>query len=135
MKSRGFTLIELVVVIAIVGILAAIAIPSFSESIHKSRRSEAVASLGDLQLKQERWRSNHTAYGTLDEVANTTAALYNAAQSYYSFSVTGNTATGYTLTATPKSGSAQEGDRCGDYTLTLASGVVTKSAAGGGNCL
>ncbi|MDR7133879.1 type IV pilus assembly protein PilE [Lysobacter niastensis] len=138
MKQSGFTLIELVVVIAIVGILAAIAIPSFAEQIKKSRRSEAVTVLGDLQLRQERWRSNHTTYGTLAEVTGTTAALFNGAQSNYDFAVTVNSASAYTLTATPKG--SQTGDRCGTYTLALdvsaRPGVPPqKTAGGGGNCL
>jgi type IV pilus assembly protein PilE len=138
MKQSGFTLIELVVVIAIVGILAAIAIPTFSEQIRKSRRSEAVTVLGDLQLRQERWRSNHTTYGTLAEVTGTTAALFNGAQSNYDFAVTVNNAGAYTLTATPKG--SQTGDRCGTYSIELD--VVSrpglpprKSASGTGTCL
>lgn len=135
MKARGFTLIELMVVVAIVAIIAAIAVPSFNESVRKSRRSEAITTLADLQLRQERWRSNNTTYGTLAQVSNTTDALFNAAQAHYSFTVTNNNNVGYTLTASPKSGSAQQNDRCGDYTFTMASGTVTKAAAGGGNCL
>jgi type IV pilus assembly protein PilE len=139
MKQSGFTLIELVVVIAIVGILAAIAIPTFSEQIKKSRRSEAVTVLGDLQLRQERWRSNHTTYGTIAEVTGTTAALFNGAQGNYDFAVTVNSATAYTLTATPKG--AQSGDRCGTFTIALDVSArpglpPQKSASGGGsNCL
>jgi type IV pilus assembly protein PilE len=129
MKSRGFTLIELMVVVAIVAILAMIALPSFNEQVRKSRRSEALRGLSDLQLKQERWRSNHTTYGTLADVGAPTS-------SYYTFAVTAasNTATGYAITAAPIAGSAQGGDRCGTYTFTMASGVLTKSASGGSNC-
>jgi len=124
MKTRGFTLIELLVVIAIVGILAAIAIPSFNEQVAKSRRSEAMRGLGDLQLRQERWRSNHTSYGTYANMGSPTVANYT-------LTVTNPTATGYVLTAT-RSGS-QSGDRCGNFVMTVSNTVATKSLSGGSN--
>lgn len=132
MRNKGFTLIELLVVIAIVGILAVIAIPSFTEQVAKSRRAEAMRGLGDLQLRQERWRANHTTYGTCDQlVAPSTCATYNATIPHYSISVTGNSTTGHTLTATRKG--AQSGDRCGNFVLTVSNGVATKSLSGGSN--
>ena len=116
-RHAGFTLIELMVTIAIVGIIAAIAVPMFGEQLAKSRRSEAIASLADLQLRQERWRANHATYGTLDEVTGTTAAAFNAAQPNYDFSVSANDGTDVLITATPKN--AQAGDRCGNFLLRI----------------
>ncbi len=136
-QQSGFTLIELVVVIAIVGIIAAIALPAFTEQIRKSRRSEAIATLGDLQVRQERWRSSNATYGTLDNITGTAAATFNGAQSNYNFDVPTNTAGAYTITATPKL--AQTGDRCGTYTLALdvaaRPGLPPQKSAGGTNCL
>lgn len=66
--TLGFTLIELVVAVAIVGILAAIAYPSYVDSVRKSRRSDALAVLGAAQLAQEKWRANHVTYGTLSDL-------------------------------------------------------------------
>jgi type IV pilus assembly protein PilE len=124
MKTRGFTLIELLVVLAIVGILAAIAIPSFTEQVAKSRRAEAMRGLGDIQLRQERWRANNTSYGTYVNMGS--PAVDN-----YTLTITGITATGYTVTAT-RAGK-QAGDRCGNFVLTVANTVATKSLSGGSN--
>jgi type IV pilus assembly protein PilE len=128
MKTKGFTLIELMIVIAIVAILAIIAIPAYSEQIAKSRRAEAMRGLADLQLRQERWRSNHTTYGTYAE-------LGNPAVDNYTLTVSGVSATGYTLTATRSS--AQAGDRCGNLVITVTNGTASKSLSGysnSGNC-
>jgi type IV pilus assembly protein PilE len=118
-RSAGFTLIELMVAVAVVGILAAIAVPMFGEQMNKGRRSEAMSVLTDLQLKQERWRSNHATYATFDELNGSAAAstAFNAAQDNYTFSVSGNTGTDVVLTATPKGG--QVGDRCGNFVLHI----------------
>ena len=51
-RTTGFTLIELLVTIAIVGILAAVAMPVFSEQMAKSRRAEAISTLSDLMLRR-----------------------------------------------------------------------------------
>jgi type IV pilus assembly protein PilE len=126
MKTRGFTLIELLVVIAIVGILAAIAIPSFNEQVAKSRRAEAMRGLGDLQLRQERWRANHTEYA-----GESTAGFTKPTVDNYTLAISNESPTGYTLTAT-RTG-VQTGDRCGNFVLTVANTVATKSLSGGSN--
>lgn len=128
-NATGFTLIELMVVIAIVGIIAAIAIPSFAEQMRKSRRSDAIRGLGEVQLRQEKWRSNHATYGTGAEIVLPTS-------DYYTFAITAgsNTATGWIATATPTAGTAQAGDKCGTYTFTMGSGILTKGATGGSAC-
>lgn len=125
-QSHGFTLIELMTVVAIVGIIAAIAIPSFNEQMAKSRRSDAFRGLGDLALKQEKYRSSHSTYGTCDQaLAPGTCTTFNSstASPYYTFAVTVNTATAFTLTATPKAGTAQAGDRCGTLTYAVDNAV------------
>lgn len=129
-RRAGFTLIELMVTIAIVAILAAIAVPMFGEQMSKGRRSEAMSGLTDLQLREERWRSNNATYGTLAQLAVTPAS------DYYDFSVSANSGTDVLLTATPKGG--QSGDRCGNFLLRIdndnnnaPSGVLDKTTSTG----
>lgn len=113
-SKGGFTLIELLVTIAIVGIIAAVAVPMFGEQLAKSRRAEAITVLADLQLRQERWRANHSTYGTLADVGG---ATFNNGYEHYTFSVSSNDATDVLLTATPEG--AQVGDRCGNFLLRI----------------
>jgi len=126
MKSRtgGFTLIELMIAVAVVAILAAIAVPSYLESIRKSRRSDATTSLARIQLAQETYRLNNTSYGTL-------AALGLGATStegYYTLAISDNSATAYTATATAAVGKSQASDSgCTAITMTVTGGGNTIS--------
>lgn len=140
--ANGFTLIELMIVVAIVAIIAAIALPSYNEQTAKSRRSDAIRAIGQVQLSLERWRSENPSYancaspptpcgsGTYPTAPTATDSPYYTIQ----FTNPAPTATGYTITAVPRAGSAQANDRCGTYTFTYAAGVLTKSASGGSNC-
>lgn len=67
--SRGFTLLELMIVVAIIGILAAIAYPSYVESVRKGRRAEARAALAELIQQQERYMTQNNTYKTFDSGA------------------------------------------------------------------
>ncbi len=139
MKSfRGFTLIELMIVIAVVGILAAIAIPSYSSYVIKGRRTDAKAELGKLQMAQEGRRANFSTYGTLAQIGGVTPLP----SGYYSIAIStpgGNCSTGaaassansFALTATAIGAQASD-TQCATLTLTSLCGTVSKTSTGGG---
>jgi len=63
-KHTGFTLIELMIAVAIVGILAAIAVPNYSEYVKRASRAEAASALLDAANKQEQYFVDNRAYST-----------------------------------------------------------------------
>lgn len=122
--ARGFTLIELMVVVAIVAIIAAIAIPSYTEQVRKSRRADAARAVGELQLQLERWRAEHPTYmncktTTVPDDCSASPTPYPTVptSSFYTVEISGTSRTAYTITATP--GAAQAGDRCGKLIANL----------------
>lgn len=127
-NEKGFTLIELMIVVAIVAILVALALPSFRDVIRKSRRADAMNTIINIQLAQERWRVNNPTYGTLASTSLNIAAT--SPEGHYGVAVSGNTATNYTITATPTTGKDQVNDKCGSFTLTNAASIITKTVGG-----
>jgi type IV pilus assembly protein PilE len=122
---KGFTLIELMVVIVIVAILAAITIPGYTSQIRKSRRTEARNALLDAAAREERFFATNNFYtvATTDLGYGAGPWPVNVGNNYYNLNVTcaagKNPCTDYTLTATAIS--AQNKDTaCATFTLTQA---------------
>ena len=109
--QRGFTLIELMIVVAVLGILAAIAVPSYSEYVRRGHRSEARAAL----LQAAQWMERAATAGGQYPKANFPDSLKNISSDRYAISFSSDGST-FTLTATPQKGQAN--DKCGNYTLT-----------------
>lgn len=113
---RGFTLVELMIVVAIIGIIAAIAYPSYMQSVYKSKRADGKAALQLAAAQQERHFTLNSAYTT----DMTKLGGSSSAEGYYTISSTINNRT-YTLTATANSTGPQAGDTgCTALTLTHA---------------
>ena len=119
----GFSLIELMAVVAVISILAAIALPSFFDVVRKSRRADAITRVSEVQQAQERWRANNATYGTL---ANTGVPA-TVSGGYYTLSVANNTATAYDVVA-QASGAQVSDANCVFMRAQYATGTITLSS-------
>jgi type IV pilus assembly protein PilE len=104
--AAGFSLLDMLFAMVVLGILVALAVPGFTSTIRKSRRADAIQALRTVQLSQERWRSNHSTYGTTSDILSTTSSPGG----WYTLAISSPTATGYTATATAVGGSTQTSD-------------------------
>lgn len=125
-KHAGFTLIEVMIVVLIIGILAAIAIPNYSDYLTRSRITHATSGLSAWRVRMEQFfQDNHTYKSdTIDGCASTQPSANDTP--YFTFSCGNLTASTYTLTATGKdkmTGFA--------YTVTEANAKATTNVAAG----
>lgn len=125
-RIRGFTLIELMIVVAVVAILAVIAYPNYSEHIRKSRRAQAKADLVEYMQMAERFHTvNNTYVGfTLPYVVSPREATASTAR--YNLTIEDAAAKTIKIVATPRAGSGQTADKCGTLSVNQAS-VKTNS--------
>ncbi len=112
-NTPGFSVLELLIALAIVAILATITVPSYSGLVAKTRRGDAMAALVQVQLAQERWRSAHPAY-----TRDLKALGWSSPQSpdgHYRLRVKHADAVDYLLLAQPTG--SQHSDRCGVFAM------------------
>jgi len=111
-RSRGFTLIELMIAVAVIAILAAVAYPSYRDQITKSHRADAKTALLALAQRMERFYTERSTYVGASVGA---AGIYpnKSDQGYYNLSITAQTADAFTIKAAPTG--QQAGDKCGSY--------------------
>lgn len=121
----GFTLIELMITVAIVAILAAIAYPSYIDYVTKSARSEGVAAVMRVANLQEQYYLDNRAYATDMTKLGLNASPFITENGHYSVASSGGSS--FTITATAKGAQASRDSTCGTITMTSA-GVKGPSA-------
>lgn len=127
-RMKGFTLLELMIVVAIVGILTAVAYPSYQNYVQQARRADAQADLMQLAQWMERQFTVNGTYRNASGAAPTlpfTKSPSDGNDSYYGLTVATPDASSFTLTATASG--AQVGDSCGNMTLNQT-GAKTAAA-------
>lgn len=116
--SKGFTLVELLIVIVVIAILGSIALPSYQETMRKGRRADAKNKIMEIAALQERRYSDTGAYSDLATIYGSSPAISDDGH-YQITSAQGVGAQTYTLTAAP----VVTDPNCGNYTYTQ-SGVI-----------
>lgn len=119
-RSRGFTLIELVIVMTIAAVLAAIALPSYQQYMIRSHRSAAQAQMMDLANREQQYFLATRAYADATTLTASGYALPSEVAAFYSFTITlqAGPPPGYIITFTPS------GTQASDGALTLNSAGV-----------
>lgn len=128
---RGFTLTEVLITMVVLGVLVAVALPSYQSSLRKSRRAEAFNALTSIQQASERHRSNNPTF-TNNLTASPSASIPGLGQpgtrtvsGYYDLAVTVVDATTYVATATAVAGTSQDNDaNCKILSVRMQGGNV-----------
>ena len=129
--ARGMTLIELMIVVAILGIIAAIGYPSYLGHVKKTRRAEGMGELLELADRMERHYSDIGSYDQNDGSDMTANVIYHTttAGGYYTLSIdSGTDNVDFTARAAPTSLGQQDTDKCGTFVITSQG---TKTVTGG----
>jgi type IV pilus assembly protein PilE len=135
--QRGFTLIELMIVVAVVGVLALVALPAYQDSVRKSRRADAISALTRLQLLQERYRGEKVQYASAVASMASMQAPSESSEGHYTLTVDPLIVTvppelpesAYRLSATAKSTSPQYADtKCRRLQVIMNRGSVRTSS-------
>lgn len=128
---KGFTLVEILITVAILGILAAIALPGYRDSQLRSGRADGKSALMEVASMQERFYSSNNSYSTeANPLSSPTLTTYYSSNGNYAVTVAacggGTIANCFIATATPQD--SQANDSCGNLTLT---NTGVRAASGG----
>lgn len=128
--QRGFTLTEIMIVLAIVGIIAAFAYPSYVEQIRKTKRADAKIALQQIAQRQETHFIKNYTYADKLTTLGFAADTIPSQENDYNITLSAATATSYTVQATPASSSAQAKDTtCAIFTLDQMGRKIAKDSS------
>lgn len=127
---QGFTLIELMIVVAIVGILAAIAYPSYQEQVRQSRRADAQAVLLESAQFMERFFTVNSTYAGAALPTGLQQSPKDGGTARYNLTIPAQTASTFTLQATPQVADPN----CGNLTITQAGIKGASGTLGADGC-
>jgi type IV pilus assembly protein PilE len=120
------TLVELMIVLVVVGLLTALAFPSYQNAVQRSRRADAVAALTEIVQAQERWRASNPSYKAELTDPPLPGARTVSHDGHYTLSLTDVTASTYTAVATVRSESPQSSDSgCRVMRVVVNGGNIT----------
>jgi type IV pilus assembly protein PilE len=138
-KQRGLTLVELMVVVAVMAIIATVAYPLYTAQVQKTRRADAKVALQAVALAQERFYTINGSYATAVNALSIDPAVPDSVwqsnqseQGYYAIGLANGTNQDFTLTATAGGAQADDGD-CAQFTINHQ-GVKTATDGGSTNC-
>lgn len=138
-RAEGFSLIELMVTVAVIGILAIIAYPSYIDYIHRTNRSEGQAMLSDAAAREERYFSDNNQYTVAVTNLQYSSSPAISEHQYYSLAATStDTSSRYTLTVTAQGAQCSDttsSSKCDQkcYKMTLDNTGAKGSSDAGGN--
>jgi type IV pilus assembly protein PilE len=126
-RIQGWTLTELLISLALMGTLAALALPTYQQQQRQARRSDAQVALQQLQMDQARWRGQHDSYA--DSLAALGWSSELSPRGQYQIRIPQADAEGYTLEAWPVGGQAADRD-CSPMRLTWRGSATASLSAG-----
>lgn len=127
-QNMGFTLVELMIVVAVIGILAAIGYPAYQDYVIRAKRADGKAALLAVQMAEEKWRANHTSYTTALDSTGLNIGT-SSPNGHYTISV--SSTNGYTVTAAP---SGFSDAKCGNLGINQAGTKTVTGSDSVANC-